>query len=115
MKKFTHTVLTALLVLSAQTALAHDPAEHAKEAAAKTGPDCAAMQNMDMATMDMKDPVMQAMHRQCMKPMENDSINHDTKMTQMQKKTARDTGNPGKSSDMPVQTGMPDQHKHGSH
>ena len=50
-----------LLALSAQ---AHDPKEHMKEAQA---PDCAAMKDMDHSKMDMKDPVMQAMMKKCMK------------------------------------------------
>jgi hypothetical protein len=58
--------LAAALFTVAQTAFAHDPAEHAKEtAAANAGPDCAAMQNMDHSKMDMKDPVMMAMMAKC--------------------------------------------------
>jgi uncharacterized protein involved in copper resistance len=54
------------LVLLSQPALAHDPAEHAKEAAsAKAAPNCAAMQSMDRSKMDMNDPVMKAMHARC--------------------------------------------------
>ena len=50
--------------LSAQ---AHDPKEHMKNA---EKPDCAAMENMDHSKMDMNDPVMQAMMKQCMGDME---------------------------------------------
>lgn len=58
--------LAAALFTAAQTTFAHDPAEHAKEAAAaNAGPDCAAMQNMDHSKMDMKDPVMMAMMAKC--------------------------------------------------
>jgi uncharacterized protein involved in copper resistance len=50
----------------AQLAGAHDPAEHAKEAAARNAaPDCAAMNDMDHSKMDMNDPVMQAMMAKC--------------------------------------------------
>ena len=55
-----------LLALSAQ---AHDPKEHMKESQA---PDCAAMKDMDHSKMDMKDPVMQAMMKKCMKAMHKD-------------------------------------------
>ncbi|MDM4771401.1 hypothetical protein [Solimonas sp. SE-A11] len=59
--------LVAAAVLFAQGSWAHDPAEHAKEAAAaKAGPDCASMKNMDMSKMDMNDPVAKAMHEKCM-------------------------------------------------
>ncbi len=61
--------LIAAAVLFAQGSWAHDPAEHAKEsAAAKAGPDCASMKNMDMSKMDMSDPVAKAIHEKCMGP-----------------------------------------------
>lgn len=56
------TLATSLLAFAA-LASAHDPAEHAKEAAAaKAGPDCAAM---DHSKMDMNDPVAKAMMAKC--------------------------------------------------
>lgn len=60
-------LLSALVLgVAAQFAVAHDPAEHAKEAAAKNAPpDCAAMKNMDHSKMDMNDPVMKAMMAKC--------------------------------------------------
>lgn len=60
-------VLSALvLCLSIPLANAHDPSEHAKEAsAAKTGPDCAAMKDMDHSKMDPNDPVMKAINAKC--------------------------------------------------
>lgn len=58
--------LAAALFSFAQGAFAHDPAEHAKEAAdAKKGPNCAAMKNMDHSKMDPNDPVMKAMMARC--------------------------------------------------
>lgn len=58
--------LAAALLTLAQSAFAHDPAEHEKEAAAaKAGPDCAAMKSMDHSKMDMNDPVMKAMMSKC--------------------------------------------------
>jgi uncharacterized protein involved in copper resistance len=54
------------LSLSIPVAYAHDPKEHAKEAAAaKAGPDCAAMKDMDHSKMDPNDPVMKAMMAKC--------------------------------------------------
>jgi hypothetical protein len=35
-------------------------------------PDCAAMKNMDHSKMDMSDPMMQAMMKQCMSEMNHD-------------------------------------------
>lgn len=66
-------LLTALLLGTViQSAVAHDPAEHATEAAEKSAaPDCTAMQNMDHSKMDMSDPVAQAMMSQCSEPMDH--------------------------------------------
>ena len=62
-------ILTLALATSA-TVWAHDPTEHAKEAAAKKAKaDCSSMQKMDMSKMNMDDPVMQAMHSKCAKQM----------------------------------------------
>ena len=65
--KYTFTTTLAAAFLSiAQGALAHDPAEHAKEAAAaKAGPNCEAMKSMDHSKMDPNDPVMKAMMAKC--------------------------------------------------
>ena len=57
---------TLAFTLSAQ---AHNPKEHMKNA---EKPDCSAMKNMDHGKMDMNDPVMQAMMKQCMKDMPHD-------------------------------------------
>ena len=51
-------ISTLAFTLSAQ---AHDPKEHMNNAA---------MENMDHSKMDMNDPVMQAMMKQCMGDME---------------------------------------------
>ncbi len=96
-----------LLAFSMQGAFAHDPAEHAKEAAAaKAGPDCVAMNKMDMSKMDMKDPVMQAMMKKCMstgdkgKSMEMQHDGHDMKGMSM------DHGN-GDMKSMPIDKKAP--------
>lgn len=64
-----HTLTSSLAVVFltlAQGAFAHDPAEHAKEAAAaKAGPNCEAMKSMDHSKMDPNDPVMKAMMAKC--------------------------------------------------
>lgn len=80
LKRFsTFIVLAALgMALSAQ---AHDPKEHTKDA---EKPDCAAMKNMDHSKMDMKDPVMQAMMKQCMKDMQHDGSDHEASETDHQ-------------------------------
>lgn len=63
MKTTTRLTLAAALFSLTQGAFAHDPAEHAKEAAdAKAGPNCAAM---DHSKMDMNDPVAKAMMAKC--------------------------------------------------
>lgn len=55
---------SAALIISATTVNAHDPALHKKENAEK--PQCEAMEGMDHSKMDMNDPIMQAMMKQCM-------------------------------------------------
>ncbi|PPE73471.1 hypothetical protein C3942_11710 [Solimonas fluminis] len=58
--------LAAAAMLFAQGAWSHDPAEHAREAAAaKAGPDCASMKRMDLSEMDPNDPVTKALHERC--------------------------------------------------
>lgn len=66
MKHCTRALSILALSLAAQLAYAHDPKEHAREAvAAKAGPDCAAMQDMEPAKMDPNDPVTKAMLTKC--------------------------------------------------
>jgi hypothetical protein len=67
--------LAAALLAVAQGAFAHDPAEHAREAAeAKKGANCAAMKDMDMSKTDPNDPVMKAMMAKCNKATQ--SVDH---------------------------------------
>lgn len=54
--------LTPALLISINT-WAHDPSEHMKNGEKA---DCSAMHDMDHSTMDMNDPVMQAMMQKCM-------------------------------------------------
>ena len=80
-------VLTALgVTFSAQ---AHDPKEHMKDA---ENPNCAAMKDMDHSKMDMNDPVMQAMMKQCMKDMHHSdgdySMSHEDASEDGQKKAS---------------------------
>lgn len=68
-------LLGLVLGASVPLAIAHDPAEHAKEAAAKNAPpDCAAMKNMDHSKMDMNDPVMKAMMAKCGAAMDHSGM-----------------------------------------
>lgn len=69
----------SILVLSTSIPLAyaHDPKEHAKEAAAaKAGPDCAAMKDMDHSKMDPNDPVMKAMMAKCGNAADHTGMDH---------------------------------------
>jgi len=59
---FTLTVMSLLVLGSASLAFAHDPSEHEKE---MPKADCSKMKEMDHSKMDMKDPVVQAMMKQC--------------------------------------------------
>ncbi|MFA7556026.1 MAG: hypothetical protein WCY88_17410 [Spongiibacteraceae bacterium] len=68
---FAMALSTLAFTLSAQ---AHDPKEHMKDAKA---PECAAMKDMDHSKMDMDDPVMQAMMKQCMKDMHGDDTGEE--------------------------------------
>lgn len=56
-------IVSGAAFLISFTAQAHEPEEHMKEA---QSPDCAAMADMDHDKMDMDDPVMAAMMKQCM-------------------------------------------------
>lgn len=80
------------------TAQAHDPKEHMKDA---EKPDCAAMQNMDHSKMDMKDPVMQAMMKQCMQDMHKNDNPHKSL-----------DGNTGDASDSQPKTDEHSGHQH---
>jgi hypothetical protein len=68
--KTIYTAITLASVLFSGAASAHDPSQHA---ATKEKPKCEAMHKMDSSTMDINDPVMQAMMQQCGKP---DMANH---------------------------------------
>jgi hypothetical protein len=70
----------SLALVTSATVWAHDPAEHAKEAATKKAKaDCSNMQKMDMSKMNMDDPVMQAMHSKCAKQMIQKNKDKDAK------------------------------------
>ena len=71
--KTIYTIITAASLFTATFANAHEPSKHA---ATKTKPNCEAMHKMDSSAMDMNDPVMQAMMKQCGKP---DMANHHDK------------------------------------
>lgn len=77
MNRITHRCSILALVVAAPLVFAHDPAEHAKEAAAKNAaPDCAAMKDMDHSRMDPSDPVTQALMARCGKADAHPSMDH---------------------------------------
>lgn len=93
MKSIIKTTSAIVLAFSVQAALAHDPAEHAKEAAAaNAAPDCAKMKEMDMSKMDMNDPVVQAMHKKCMGAGKGMDMNGMHDMKNMDMKGMHDMG-----------------------
>ena len=57
------TALGATTLLISLSSNAHEASEHMKDA---QSPDCAAMAEMDHEKMDMNDPVMAAMMKQCL-------------------------------------------------
>jgi len=62
--KLSTALISAAFIFTATTANAHSPEMHKKENTEK--PNCEGMQNMDHSTMDINDPIMQAMMKQCM-------------------------------------------------
>jgi hypothetical protein len=72
-KRFTPIIAFAALGV-AFSVQAHDPKEHMKDA---ENPNCATMKNMDHSKMDMNDPVMQAMMKQCMNDMHHNEAETD--------------------------------------
>ncbi|MFT5260750.1 MAG: hypothetical protein ACI9XU_000756 [Arenicella sp.] len=60
--KTIYTAITVITLFMSTSVTAHDPSMHA---ATKEKPNCAAMHKMDSPKMDMSDPVMQAMMKQC--------------------------------------------------
>ena len=53
---------TLVVMLAVMPVLAHDPKEHEADA---TGPDCAAMKDMDTSKTAKDDPVLMAMLQKC--------------------------------------------------
>jgi hypothetical protein len=85
MKSFLNTivVIAASSVLWLNSAYAHDASMHKKDNVEK--PKCEAMNGMDHSKMDVNDPIMQAMMKQCMSEKHGDDTHkgmakhHDTK------------------------------------
>ncbi len=76
MKNLIITISTLFSITAlASTAQAHEPEQHMKDA---EKPNCAAMKDMDHSKMDMNDPVMQAMMKQCMESMHADDEASET-------------------------------------
>lgn len=74
--KMTLPALALAALGTAFSAHAHKPEEHNKEA---ESPNCAAMEEMGHSKMNMDDPVMQAMMKQCMNTMHHGHGSHDMK------------------------------------
>jgi hypothetical protein len=71
--KYLSPIIAFAILSAASSAQAHDPNEHMKDA---EKPNCNAMENMDHSKMDMNDPVMKAMMKQCIKDIHH-SDGHD--------------------------------------
>lgn len=79
-----HVIITSgIALLASNYVVAHSPELHKKDNAEK--PNCEAMNTMDHSKIDMSDPVMQAMMKQCMTENHRDdthkgmSGHHDVK------------------------------------
>jgi len=64
LNKISTALVGATFIFTATTVSAHSPEMHKNENAEK--PNCEAVQGMDHSKMDMNDPIMQAMMKQCM-------------------------------------------------
>jgi hypothetical protein len=71
-----HVIITSgIALLASNYVVAHSPELHKKANAEK--PNCEAMNNMDHGKMNMTDPVMQAMMKQCMAKHNNDDTHKE--------------------------------------
>jgi hypothetical protein len=98
-KKSTLTVFTILTssILLASNVYAHAPELHKEKNAEK--PKCEAMKDMDHSTMDMNDPITQAMMKQCM-ASEHHSDNAPEEMTEHHKSKTEKHEDNGHHGDM---------------
>lgn len=87
--KLTPPILLITLFTTAMSAQAHDPKEHMKDA---EKPDCSAMKDMDHSKMDMDDPVMQAMMKQCMSEANRSVPDQADKRSEEQKSEPQHSG-----------------------
>ncbi len=65
-KKIASFFVIASIMMLATSVYAHDPSEHNKKT---EQPNCNVMASMDHSSMDMSDPVVQAMMKKCMGDM----------------------------------------------
>lgn len=68
-------ITSGIALLASNYVVAHSPELHKKENAEK--PKCEAMNTMDHGKMDMSDPIMQAMMKQCMTENHNDDAHKE--------------------------------------
>lgn len=105
MKNLVITISTLFSISAlASNALAHEPEKHMKDA---EKPNCAAMKDMDDSKMDMNDPVMQAMMKQCMESMHADDEASETPADDQDQHMKHDA--PSKDDD---EAAMPDDNHH---
>ena len=83
---FAFIVMSVLSLGSASLAFAHDPSEHEKE---KPMADCKQMKEMDHSKMDMNDPVVQAMMKQCHAEKQKTSTVEEKPLDPEKKKTKK--------------------------
>lgn len=105
-------ITSSLTLFTMASAFAHDPKEHMSEA---QSPDCAAMKNMDhekMAMnhekMDMDDPVMAAMMKQCMASMEHGEENGAANASD----ETHEAGNHAHDAPVAAATATEEEHSH---
>lgn len=77
-------IASAMCIFIAITATAHSPEMHKKKDAEK--PKCDALNNMDHTIMDMNDPIVQAMMKQCMDHKQPASNHHSEIHKDMEQK-----------------------------
>ncbi len=86
-------------VALAQSTLAHDPKLHQQKAA--TVADCSKMKDMEMSKMDLKDPVVMAMHEKC-KSESSRSAAHSHTKSEMHGMQGMDMKNMGMPASAPT-------------
>lgn len=82
--KLSISIIGAMCIFTASAVNAHSPEMHKKNNAEK--PKCETMNSMDHSTMDMNDPIMKAMMKQCMNSNQHASNNSSEEHKGMEQK-----------------------------